>query len=447
MNGSSQSSIEPQKKSMTTKNPEPIKGHQHIGAPFYASCLTGIGIIGFLSIKGCTNTSLFILLIISVSHLFKNWQQLAQNKIIFEMKPIIFAMASPLLAILISQSLRQDFYIKSYDAPSRIFLSIPILIYFYNVRIKFDSLLTFSAPLALLTLMPILHSNPEVLNKWGGRFATSAVDPTAFGTYTMILTVLCLFSVRTDNIKSNSILLALQITGLVSGLYLVLGSGTRGSWIGLPPLIVLWAILERKNPSKKTLYYILALILTTSSLIFLAKPNTIERIFSGFHEPIYWLNKSNTETSTGLRLTMWQISWELFKINPLQGYGDHSFKQLLNEPGIASNASLEARETILYNGPHNELLANLLRSGIFGGISVLALFIVPLSIFWKNKAHRELKHTCHLGLAYIISLIICSFSSEVLTLKYTSSFYGLVIAGLMSQVYCTKQKNNRDELN
>ena len=71
-----------------------------------------------------------------------------------------------------------------------------------------------------------------------------------------------------------------------------------------------------------------------------------------------------------------------------------------------------------------------------GGISVIGLFFIPLTIFIKYARHHSTKvaKASQLGLAYITCITICSISIEVFNLKYLSSFYGLIIAGLMSQI-------------
>jgi O-antigen ligase len=79
-----------------------------------------------------------------------------------------------------------------------------------------------------------------------------------------------------------------------------------------------------------------------------------------------------------------------------------------------------------------------------GGISVLCLFLVPLGLFWLNRNNPQIRLACHLGLAYIVSLMFCSISSEVLTLKYTTSFYGLIISGLAAQVILGQVERNKE---
>jgi O-antigen ligase len=160
------------------------------------------------------------------------------------------------------------------------------------------------------------------------------------------------------------------------------------------------------------------------------------RVNSIYYEISSWMNKTNTETSAGSRLSFWQMSWILFKQNPFCGYGDLGYQSQLLMPQIQSAFSQEAISLMRSVGPHNEYLANMVRSGIFGFIAVSLQFFVPGVVFirgLKSSIHG-VKSASAMGLCLVMGMMITSLSQEVLTLKYTNSFYGLMIAALCASV-------------
>jgi O-antigen ligase len=380
-----------------------------------------------------TNACLILLLIPALAELKPAIAEAKSRQIFGLMKLIMTVLALPICAVIFSQFLRQAWLFKACDGPARILLAIPLLIYFSYKQIDFSKLISICAAPALLIVIPVVLMHPEISAKWDNRFATASVDPTQFGTYILVLTSFCLFSI--DNFTAGNIKsLAIQISGIFAGLFLLVGTGTRGSWLGIPFLLFAWLILNRNKLPKHTILILMGMLFGTVVLIGLLQPAFLDRLFSGFAELSMWLDHTNRETSAGFRLTMWQMSWELFKHSPLYGYGDGGFAGSLNQPWITSISSPETRNIILFNGPHNEFLANLLRSGFLGGVSVIALFFIPLIFFWKNRHNTQARQASHFGIAFIVCLMVCSLSSEVLTMKFTASFYGLIITGLTAQI-------------
>jgi O-antigen ligase len=391
-------------------------------------------IIGFLSLRGCTNASLLLLLLPALTHLRPAYSSLRADGNLGPAHLVALTLALPVLVLAISQTLRQDLIVKAYDGPVRMLIAIPLMYFLYFKRVDFARLLGVVAPLAVFILVAEIYLNPQPVERWGGRFATYSVDTDMFGVYTLVLASFCLFSIDTRGGLSKKSLQALQISGLVAGMYLFIGSQTRASAMALPFLLLLWLLVQRAHRNGRMMAALSVMTLVGLGLILTLNPDALHRLSDGYREVSGWLDGSNRDSSAGLRLTFWQMSWEFFWRSPWFGYGDTGFRAYLNEPWITSFASPEARAEI-FAGPHNEVLANMLRSGFLGGVSVVFLFFAPFTVFWQRRHSPDARvaHACRLGLAYLLCMIICSIGFEVFTLKYTASFYGMIIAGLAAQ--------------
>ncbi|WP_232453572.1 O-antigen ligase family protein [Burkholderia ubonensis] len=413
----------------------------HPGAPWldaYVLAVTAASIIGFLSLRGVTNASLLLLLaptLAATGSIRRDARECGSNT---AMGWMCIALALPIVSVLIGQALRGDWIAKAYDAPSRILLSIAILFYFRYKRIDFARLIGVVAPVALLILVAEVKLDPRATVMWQGRFATYFVDTDMFGVYAFILAMLSLFAIEPGQSRPAR---ALSIVGVVAGLYLVVGSQTRTAYLLIPIAAALWLWLKRPSISIKHFIVLAPLCIVTLAIVLSMHGDTSTRIVSIYHELDMWLNGSNRDTSGGLRLTMWHMAWELFLQSPWHGYGDTGFRAYLGEPGITAFASQSARLTI-FAGPHNELLANMLRSGIAGAVAVVALFAVPIATFWRARRYSpRARLAADMGLALTICLMLAGIAFEMFTLKYTATFNGLLIAGLAGQVLAERRQS------
>jgi len=393
----------------------------------------------FLGVKSWSNTCFFLLLLPSLYYIKRSYSYTLQSREKVQLLFIFFAFALPIIATFISQLSRQDWLFRSYDSPSRFLFSILIFFYFTYKRINFSFLLGLTAPLALFITIGNIYFHPEVLLKWPGRLATSFVDPNTFGTYSLVLTSFCLFHLDTS-FKTSKLWFFYQLTGFLVGLLLIIGSGTRGSWLAIPAVAFIWLFFNRNKINSSFIYIAITTLIISivgSSIFF---PQTIERFLSGINEISHWLDNTALDSSTGLRLSIWKISWQLFIHQPFFGYGNQGYVSFLNEPWFSSTATTAAKQIMICCGPHNELISSTLRAGLLGGFSVLGLFLIPSFLFVKNAFSQipEIARASQIGLAFIACVAISSISMEVFHLKYTATFYGLMLAGLTAQIFSHK---------
>jgi O-antigen ligase len=348
---------------------------------------------------------------------------------------VIVALASGVLSVLISQLLRQNVIAKPYDGPLRMLLSAPVFLLLLKKKIDFIRIFQYICPLSLLFIVVFAYPDSDQLRDWSGRFSTYFVDPNTLGINTMLLTFLCLFSI--DAVQKDELALRLlKYAGILVGFYLEMKAQTRSAWIAEPVMLALWVASYWQSKNRKALLgSVLISILAIIGFYFFVD-FFHARVNSIYYEISSWINENNTGTSTGQRFSFWQISWVLVKQSPFSGYGDLGYQAHLLMPQIQSVFSQEVISLMARNGPHNEYLANMLRSGIFGFVAVSLQFFVPGVVFIRGfkSVDQSIKRASAMGLCLVMGMMITGLFQEVLTLKYTNSFYGLMIAALCASV-------------
>ncbi len=392
----------------------------------------------YMTYRGWTNRWLVALFVLALVFSIFRWKLIKTELGDRFSQLLILTLASPFLAILLSQLLRNDININAYDGPLRFFLAGLIFLYLKHKQVDFLYLFQYIAPISLLIAVGAIFYYPETSAYWGGRYASYFVDPLTFGGYALVIGFTCLFLL---NLKKDAYFLTgLKLMGFACGLFLSVGSGSRSGWMAIPFVLALWVYFNRKN---KKLVINASLILISALLItLLLNENLQQRILSIFQEIYAWFtNQANKEEgSGGMRLTMWRMSWVLFLESPLYGYGDPlGYKHLLDQPLVTSFAGPNALGAITL-GPHHEVFGQMLRSGIFGLIAGLLLFFAPMTVFIQQLRRNSQNLAAQVGLAFVLGLFICSLSIEVFNLKYTTSFYALMLACLGAQALSFDQR-------
>jgi len=391
--------------------------------------------LGWLTVRSWINGILVILSLFCLFFLIynKNKIQLHQSDQI-----VIATFILPILAVLITQAYTNNWSMRPYDGPSRFLLGIPIYLYIRSEKINILPIIAIAIPLTLVFNLVSVLINTTPSEFWNNRLTTYFVDPLTFGNYSLILGFLSLLMVQYQhNLKAVYLKNIFQIaclTGFVIGLYLSLGSMSRSGWLAIPFLAIysIWCL--RKEIASHLNVFLVIIFFASLFCLFLLLSNEViqARFLSIYSETNAWITKSRgfDSSSGGIRLSMWVLSYKLFMMNPLMGYGDLGYKDLLiTDPNLIASASEIAR-TSMFNGPHNEILANSLRYGIFGLISSCSLFTTPAVIALLKM--REENFAAKLIFSFIVSLLICSVALEVFNLKYTASFYAFLMPILLA---------------
>ncbi len=342
---------------------------------------------------------------------------------------IILCLSATVLSLLLTQVIRGDISLASYDGPIRLLAALPILIAIYKYRINFSKLLSLVIPLALLGIFVFAEFGTH---PYGDRLTNHYLDPIFWGNYSIILGFMSLVSIQSQDYL---LLKIYKFSGLALGISMSLMSQSRAGWIAAIIMALVWLVLNRKELTFKKLVVITLISLLALILLFIYVESFTVRFNGAITEIWGWLNKTQTESATGYRLTMWKMTAHLFLQSPWVGYGEFSTLPIDKDFYILSFADAESIKTILCCGPHNEVAAQTLKSGVFGILALLATYVIPMYIFLRSKMNQSIS----MGMMFCTGVFICGFATEMLSLKISYTFYAILISGLIATTLWQKK--------
>ena len=405
-----------------------------------------------LTVKHWTN---FVLLVVFVGSLFFLYRKkditIQDTDRVRHWRWIIsLTLIGPLLAVGMGQLLRGEFYPPNFDAPLRIAFCAPIFlaITFGWLHINGKEQITFLWVKYTFPGMLIwtFIDRPSWSTSWGAnRITTFFVDPLTFGSLTLLFS---LFSFAALSFFWQKLSITHRIFvffAVFSGLYLSVMSGSRTGWLALPFFLFFWyRYFAWFQYGKKKAFW--GVILLMSGIIFLVplQPLLVEKIYLAFAEiNNYHWNSLNPDNSVGMRISFYRMAVFYFFENPLKGWGDLGWMELINSPEISQYATAFTKN-FPKNGFHNEVLTSAVRSGIWGLISSLALLFIPIvfviSIQTKNASHT-LKFLSFFLLIFMTHMIVAGMTTEVTNLVFLASFVGLSLSIFIGDTLMYSEKN------
>ena len=396
------------------------------------------------TVKHWTNLVVLVVFIGSLFFLFQKKEPPPQDT--DELKHwrwiIAMTLTGPLLAVGMGQLLRGEFYPPNFDAPLRIALCAPILLAISRGWLYKDG----REPITFLwmkycfplTLIWTFTYRPSWTTNWGAHVITTYfVDVLSFGSLTLLFALLSFTALTFFWSRSSWLSRIISIASVLIGLYLSVKSGSRTGWLNMPVFLIVWA-LGFSLPTYgylKTLLLVL-LILITAGIFIQSSPYFTSKVLVAINEisNYHWDAKS-TEGSADIRVSFYRMALFYFLHNPIKGWGDLGWKELMNSPEIVQYASEYARN-FPEHGFHNEILTSAVRSGIWGLISSITFFLFP--IIWavkilKKSINVDLKIFGFFIVFLMLHMLLAGMTTEVTNLVFLASFLGLTISVLVGE--------------
>lgn len=350
-----------------------------------------------------------------------------------------FLFAAPFLAVLVGQLLRLDFNLSEYDSPSRLLLAYVIYRSVQQLNPSREKLLLAISTGAAMGLILVLVF---LADDWLPRFSTVKSAPNDLGGYTGLLLVTVLSVIFTTFSSYKPLknwklgLLVFWSVAVGFGTYTLLGTLTRGAWISTGAVVLLIILVNFLRKPGRTMLPVVVIFL--GGIIF---QNTgwyeqhKDRVTSAYQEPIRWLSINPQVSSGGSRLFILEGAVALFWTSPLTGFGDFGYSPLARTQEFEMKFGKEASFLLGGQaGPHNEMAARSLQSGIWGLIATVFLLVYPVYRFGRQTLQaqdEDQRDLSFMGFVIFSYIFLLSFVLEPYSLKHTATFNALLLAVLL----------------
>lgn len=360
-----------------------------------------------------------------------------------EIRWVLIAFLLNLLCVLASFLLRQDEPLSSLEQPFRMLAAASALLCVLVLRPRRKSLWLGLMGGAVLGLVFVSYQRWVLdIGRPGGL-----ISAITFGDLALLmglLSLVAMIDLRQANRWHANAVVVLAALAALAGVAGSVVTGTRGGWVALAGVLLLFAVYGRVF-QRKTRLAIGAMCLVVAAALGAAYlvPD------SGMRQRIvYLVNDFNTyrdggvDTSVGIRFELWKGALMLLKKHPLTGAGIASV-----ESELAAEVAGGRLDPLVLTLPHmhNDAIQMLLTGGILGMLAWLATMLAPLGFFLGILNRHASASRAQLALALAGALVVvcylCFGLTEVIFWTMQSSlFYALMIFILMG--LCLNAKEN-----
>ncbi|MFQ2373524.1 O-antigen ligase family protein [Aeromonas caviae] len=292
--------------------------------------------------------------------------------------------------------------ISEIDRPSRALMAAAMLPLLASVPVRLPLLLSGFG------IGAILAFGIAVYEKFALSFDRAFADsmPIQSGNIAMSLGLFCLCGMFWAQKKGKLAFSLFMLVGACGGMGASFLSGTRGGWVLLPVILVTIGMLFKECLSRKRAIAMIAGALLCGGFLIAQPQSGVEaRIEQAQSDISQYLDKTNLNTSLGIRFQLWRSAWQSFTEKPLFGWGNHGIRE-------SQKAQLERGgiSQFIYDfnsHAHNQFLDEMAKRGIVGLGALLALLLIPL-VLVKQRLRQPHNADVHCGSVLVIVTVFSS---------------------------------------
>ncbi|WP_108444421.1 O-antigen ligase family protein [Halomonas denitrificans] len=224
----------------------------------------------------------------------------------------------------------------------------------------------------------------------------------------------------------------LALAAAAGGSMASLLSGTRGGWVAAPVLATLIWVAWCSMPDHQVrqwrprIWLFVSLVLLSLVGISLVSVPAHRLVAAVEQLQAYWL-LGERSGSVGARLEMWRGGLMLFSERPVTGWG---------EAGLQPARDILVKRGELYQGVsrftqlHSDAIDTAARRGLVGFFSLMALYGVPLAMFWRCRKDPDprVRLVAISGVMIVMAFIVFGLSQSMLRdVRGLSGYLGLCV--------------------
>jgi O-antigen ligase len=267
--------------------------------------------------------------------------------------------------------------------------------------------------------------------------AHGAVHQIIFGDLALLMGVMSLASIGWFWQRKQWFILIPVLTFL-AGIFASVLSLTRGGWVALPFLVLVFLGYTSKRLNSKVKAFSFSLLLFLIVSIYLIPLSGVKnRIDNSWVNIQSYVESQDVKdaarkTSFGSRLEMWKTAWLIFLENPVVGVGWGNY--IIDADELVKKG-IVGKDVAKYSHPHNQFMSALSKGGGLGFISIVVLYLLPMLIFYKVLSGDTKPMNDRLALAGLLLLVafLCfSLTEAILERSRSIIFFSFYLAVYMA---------------
>lgn len=279
----------------------------------------------------------------------------------------------------------------------------------------------------------------------GDAQAGGFMNEISFSNLVWVFAVFCagglFWAVRQPRARLWLVLLA---AGLLCGVYSAIVGGSRGTWVAVPPavLLFLFAFLERKNAVRVLVPLVLGGVMLAA--LFTVPDSSLRVRYEAGVLNMTQIEDGNSANSIGARLQIWRGAWMNLRTKPVSGWNMSDYAATVRADVAAGGVAPIALRYL--DNLHNNYFQAWVFTGLPGLLALLALYFVPLWHFAPRLRDGDMtvRVLAFCGSSLVVSFMCFSLTYSALRRNYGIMFYLLALVvfwGAMKQAQRTRAES------